>query len=472
MIGKHRVVALAGLLCGCAVGPDYRAPEISFPEAFRDQVAASANARALAEWWGVFDDARLGATVERVLAANLDVVAAVERVETARAAYGVAAADRLPTLDARGSYQRTRPFLGLPGQTAPTQDLWSIGAGLSWEIDLFGRVRRSVEAAAADLDSQVEDLRDVQVLLIAETVATYLQIVSIQERLEIARRNVEGQERSLDIANRRQEAGMASGLDPAQARVNLFSTQSAVPELELALRRGLHRLAVLQGRDPSTDLGLVADGVALPAMPETLMVGVPADLLRNRPDIRSLERQLAAQTARVGAATATLYPAINLSGAWDWLARSPSSLFDAGTGSGDIGPLVSLPIFNAGRLRSRVRAEEAAVRQIDAALRQRVLVAQEEVENALVAIVRDRRQVVLLRDAVAAARESVALSRQLYTSGQSDFQNVLDAERSLFSLEDQLASVRLAALLDLVELYRAIGGGWGGASREITNVGK
>lgn len=451
---------LLAILTGCsAVGPDYSPPTIPTPETFVDRDATPINATDLASWWTELESEPLSGLVTAVLAHNHDLAAAVERVEVLRATYGVAVADRLPTLNVSGSFQRTRPF-GFPATT----NQWGAGSSLSWEIDLFGRVRRSVEAAAADLQAAQEDLHGVQVALVAEAVSTYLLALSLQERLGIAKRNVVAQTKSMDIADRRKQAGMTSGLDPAQARVNLYTTQASIPALQLQLRRASHRLSVLTGQNPAALLGQMPLDQDLPAVPSQWLVGVPTDLLRNRPDVRGLERRLAAQSARIGVATAALYPAINLAGSWDWLSRTPSTLFDSGTGTGGIGPLVSIPIFNAGRLRSRRSAEEAAYRELDRSLRQRVLVAQEEVENALVAIVRDRDQVNLLTQAVSAARDSVELSRQLYTSGQSNFQNVLDAQRSLFALEDELAQARLNTLLDLVDLYRALGGGW--ASRQ------
>ena len=448
-------LAAGAALVSCkAVGPDYRAPSAPTPASYDVGEQPSLAPEDVALWWEGFGDEQLSSLVESALASNLDLLAAVERVEAARAAYGVVSADRLPTLTGTASYTRVKT-LG-----APTRDQWSLGAQVAWEVDLFGRVRRAVEASHASFEAEVEQVRGVQVALAAETVATYLQALSIQERLDIAAYNVDGQRRSLDIADRRFDAGMAAGLDPAQARVNLHSTQASVPALELQMQRALHRLAVLTGKDPRSLVGSLQTVRPLPEVPEQLMVGLPADLLRNRPDIRGLERELAAQTARVGVATAALYPSVNLTGAWDWLAQDPDELFERDSRTGSLGFPVSVPIFNAGRLRSQVSAEEAVVRQIHLQLRQRILVAQEEVENALVAIVRDRRQAELLAEAVEAARSSVDLSRQLYTSGQSDFQNVLDAQRSLFALEDDLARAKLNTLLDLVDLYRAIGGGW------------
>ena len=391
-------------------------------------------AEEISAWWDSFGDVQLSQLVRSVLGANLDLRAAVDRIEVSRAVYGVVAADRLPTVDATGSYSRTRPLVA-----TPTQDQWTVGGRLSWEIDLFGRIRRSVEASLASFEADVEDLRAVQVALAAETAAVYVDALSLSERLAIARRNVASQARSRGIAEDRFQAGMTANLDPAQARVNLHTTEAAVPALELLRRRALHRLAVLCGKDPRALLEVVAADQPLPDVPSEMLVGIPADLLRNRPDIRGLERRLAAQSAQVGVATASLYPSVNLSGTWDWLARTPSRLFDSGTGFGGIGPLVTVPVFNAGRLRSQVRAEEAALRQLDKQLRQQVLVAQEEVENALFAIVRDRRQAQLLDQALQAAGQAVELSQQLYTSGQSDFQNVLDAQRSAFALEDELA---------------------------------
>ncbi|MEM1448104.1 MAG: efflux transporter outer membrane subunit [Planctomycetota bacterium] len=454
----RRSLYFTAILAGCAaVGPDYEPPQIETPDSFRDGSEESVLASELSSWWSAFGDATLTELVEDVLARNLDVQVAVERIEEVRARFGVARADRLPTLDVTGSYSRTRPILFPEPRT---QNQWTAGGEFVWELDLFGRVRRSVEAAGASLEAQVEDLRAVQVLLAAETAATYLRILSISERLEIARRNVDAQRQSQLLATERFRAGIVAGLDPAQADVNLFSSRATVPALELALRRDTHRLAVLAGRPPRALDSRLASVGDLPDVPGELLVGVPADLLRNRPDVRAAERRLAAQTARVGVATAALYPAVNLSGTWDWLARTSNDVLGDGIETGAIGPLVSIPIFNGRRLRSNVEIEEAIVRQLAIALRQSLLIAQEEVENSLVAIVEDRRRAELLTDASSAAERSVGLSRELYTSGQASFQRVLDAQRSLFTLEDQVAQSRLDVLLDVVDLYRSLGGGW------------
>ena len=475
LLSLFAALVTVSLVSGCAVGPDYSPPEIQTPKAFSGPPQESVSAEDIAAWWTAFGDMGLSTIVEKVLENNLDLQAAVERVEFSRARHGIVRADQFPSVAATGSYQRTRPF------GFSTQDQWTVGGTVAWEIDLFGRVRRGVEASIATFEADIEDLHSVRVSLVAETVATYLQLASLQQRYQIAQRNVAGQERSLEIANDRFDKGMAAGLDPAQAKVNLESTRASLPALELERQRALNRLSVLEGRGPYNTRDLMsvlappADEVLLPpvlpaqlpSVPEEFLVGIPADLLRNRPDIRSLERQLAAQTAQVGVAVASRYPSIQLSGTWDWIARNPGSLFESGTGAGGIGPLVSLPLFQGGRLVNAVRAEEALVRDLDLRLRQTVLVAQEEVENALFAIVRDRRRTELLEEATTAANTSVDLARQLYTSGQSDFQNVLDAQRSLFALEDELEIARLATLLDLVDLYRALGGGWG----EPTNDG-
>ena len=456
--------SLGALAAGCAaVGPDYEKPQLAAARAFGSGSAEPPGPEAMARWWGTFGDAQLEALVERMLSANLDLAAAVERIEVARAAFGIASADRFPGASATGGYQRGRPLLG-----SPTQDVYSVGGAISWELDLFGRVRRSVEASYASFEAQVEELHGIRVALVAEAVTTYLQALSLQERLDIAARNVDGQERSLEIANERFTAGMAAGLDPAQAEVNLSASLASVPALQLELRRALHRLAVLMGEDPRTLIDSVDCASPLPAVPSELLVGVPADLMRNRPDIRGLERQLHAQTARVGIAVAARYPRLDFSATWEWLTQEPDDLFDDDFGFGLVGIPISLPLFTGGRITNQIAAEEAAVRELHLRLQQQVLLAQEEVENALVAIVADREQVVTLDRAVAAARRSADLSRQLYTSGQSDFQNVLDAQRSLLALEDELARARLFTLLDLVELFRALGGGWGQQARVST----
>ena len=451
-----KATLLAGLLTACAaVGPDYEQPELATPATFGEGSAESVEAEQIAQWWRGFGDDQLSELVDDVLGQNLDLASAVERVEIARASYGIAIADFYPQVGSAATYGRGRqlPF-------NPTTDQYTVGLNASWELDLFGRIRRSAQSALASFEAQIEDYHGVQLALVVETVSTYLRALSLAERLGIAAQNVESQEKSLDIAELRFGAGMANGLDPAQAKVNLHSTQASVPALRFELTRTLHRLSVLTAREPRALLEQLSTDVPLPEIPGDILVGIPADLLRNRPDLRGLERKLEAQTARVGVATAALYPSIRISGSWDWLAFEPEDLFEEEGGFGTIGPVVSLPLFTGGRLRSAIDAEEAALRQLHLQLHQQALVAQEEVENALVAVVNDRRRKQLLSEAVVAAQQSVDLVRELYTSGQSDFQNVLDAQRSQFSLQDQLAQAKLLVLLDLVDVYRSIGGGW------------
>jgi NodT family efflux transporter outer membrane factor (OMF) lipoprotein len=451
-----KALLAAGLLTACAaVGPDYEQPEIATPATFGAGAAESVDAEQIAQWWRGFGDEQLSRLVDEVLGQNLDLASAVERIEVARASYGISRADFFPQVSGSATYRRGRQF-----PFDPTADQYTVGLSTSWEIDLFGRVRRSVQSALANFEAQIEDYHGVRLALVVETVSTYLQALSLAERLGIATQNVGSQEKSLEIAELRFDAGMANGLDPAQARVNLHSTQANVPALRFELTRTLHRLSVLTAREPRALLEEITTDVPLPEVPAEILVGIPADLLRNRPDLRGLERQLEAQSARVGVATASLYPAIQISGSWDWLALEPENLFEEEGGFGLTGPVVSLPLFTAGRLRAAIDAEEATLRQLHLQLHQQALVAQEEVENALVAVVNDRRRLQLLDEASVAAQESVDLVRELYTSGQTDFQNVLDAQRSQFSLEDQRAQAKLLVLLDLVDVYRSIGGGW------------
>lgn len=460
---KSTVIATAfvSLLASCAaVGPDYERPQIELPDGYGAEIDGSAGVDAsIATWWERFADPELDALVESVLASNLDLMAAVERIEFARAGLAASRGLRLPSASVDGSVSHAQPR-----GSSDSDEVFALGIGAAWELDVFGRVRRSVEASRADLGATVELARAVRTALVAETVATYLQVRSLQARLAIARNNVAGQAASLDIAQSRFDAGIASRLDPTQAEVNLAATRSAIPALELAIRRSAHRLAVLTGAAPSETPAGVLEGGALPAVPASLLVGVPADLLRNRPDVRAAERQLAAQVARIGLAEAARYPSFDLVGSFDLLAADLGDLFDDGSDAWSIGVPFSWPIFTGGRLEAAVHAERARARELELTYVQTVLIAQEEVENALVAYANDRETQRILASAVDAANRTVELSRELYTAGQSDFQNVLDAERSLFALEDDLEVARVNVLLDLVDLYRALGGGWAAAA--------
>jgi len=458
---------LGPLLAACAVGPDYEAPDVTatVPDAWRAEVEAemSSDASPLVRWWETFGDTTLTGLVRRAESENRDLVAAVGRVEEARALRGVAKGGLLPDLVLDGSYTRFQlSENGLQGSELQGQqfDLWSGGLSLSWEIDLFGRVRRGVEAASAELGASVEDYRDVLVTLYAEVAAAYVDTRTFQQRLTFANANADAQRRSLQLTRDRFRAGLTSALDVTQAESNLATTEAQIPALEDGLNRSLNRLAVLLGEPPGDLHDALAEPAPIP-MPEGEVAALlPAELLRRRPDIRRAERRLAAQTARIGIATADLYPSFSLTG---FLGLESLELDEFGEGesvSWSVVPGVRWNLFSGGKIRNRIRAEEARTRQALAAYEQTILLALEETGNSLIAYGREQERRDRLLEAVRASERSVEIVATQYRSGLTDFQRFLDSQRSLFNQQDALAVSAGQVTKNLISVNRALGGGW------------
>jgi multidrug efflux system outer membrane protein len=465
--GSVLLVFLAALLPGCAVGPDYEPPDLqaTVPDAWRAEVEAemSSDASPLVRWWETFGDTTLTQLIRRAELANRDLIAAVGRVEEARALRGVAKGGLLPDLVLDGSYTRFRlSENGLQGSQLEGQefDLWSGGLSLSWEIDLFGRVRRSVEAASAELGASVEEYRDVLVTLYAEVAASYVDARTFQQRLTFANANAESQRRSLQLTRDRFRAGLTSALDVTQAESNLATTESQIPALEDGLNRSLNRLAVLLGEPPGDLHDELAAPAPIPAPESEVAALLPADLLRRRPDIRRAERRLAAQTARVGIATADLYPSFSLTGFLGLESLEVEEFAEGESLSWSVVPGFRWNLFSGGKIRNRIRAEEARTRQALAAYEQTVLLALEETGNSLVAYGREKERRDRLTEAVRASQRSVEIVETQYRSGLTDFQRYLDSQRSLFNQQDALAVSAGQVTKNLIGVNRALGGGW------------
>jgi len=458
---------LGPLLAACAVGPDYEAPDVTatVPDAWRAEVEAemSSDASPLVRWWETFGDTTLTGLVRRAESENRDLVAAVGRVEEARALRGVAKGGLLPDLVLDGSYTRFQlSENGLQGSELQGQpfDLWSGGLSLSWEIDLFGRVRRGVEAASAELGASVEDYRDVLVTLYAEVAAAYVDTRTFQQRLTFANANADAQRRSLQLTRDRFRAGLTSALDVTQAESNLATTEAQIPALEDGLNRSLNRLAVLLGEPPGDLHDALAEPAPIP-MPEGEVAALlPAELLRRRPDIRRAERRLAAQTARIGIATADLYPSFSLTGFLGLESLELDEFAEGESVSWSVVPGIRWNLFSGGKIRNRIRAEEARTRQALAAYEQTILLALEETGNSLIAYGREQERRDRLLEAVRASERSVEIVATQYRSGLTDFQRFLDSQRSLFNQQDALAVSAGQVTKNLISVNRALGGGW------------
>jgi NodT family efflux transporter outer membrane factor (OMF) lipoprotein len=456
------------LLAACAtVGPDYEQPAVEMPDSW--YVAAvdglDHGQADLQTWWRVFDDPMLDELVLRSAGGNLDLRGAMWRVEEARALRGVVAGAQKPRVDFSGDAARSQPSdNGALGELSPdgleAGNLFSAGFGAIWEIDVFGRIRRQVEAADATTQATVESYRDVLVSLYAETALAYVTVRTSQERLRIAHANVKGQENTLKLTEDRFAAGLVSALDVAQAESNLANTYSLIPVLEGDLDRAMNRLAVLLGEQPGALHAELSTEVPIPTEPNEVATGLPVELLRQRPDVRLAERELAAQTARVGVATADLYPTFGLSGFLGVESTSGGDLLDGDSVTWSVGLPIRWNIFAGGRIRSQIRAEEARTQQLLANYEQTVLAALEESENAMVAYEKEVQRRERLRQSVDATQRSLDLVLTQYTAGLTDFQNVLDTQRSLLTREDELAVAEGVVISNLVRLYRALGGGW------------
>ena len=456
------------LLAGCTVGPNYRSPKTKVPEQFANASSSPGKTETISRWWNTLQDPTLNSLIDRAVQSNLDVRLAQARVREARALRGVERADLLPTVNASASYSRLRtsentvPSQGGDGGAFPNfdGDLYQTGFDATWEIDVFGRVRRRVEAAGAEVDAEIENRRQVLVSMMAEVARNYVELRAFQTRRAIAGENLRTQQETLELTQVRVNAGLASELDVARAEAQVQSTASQIPDLESSAKRSIHLLSVLLGMEPNALVAELSTESRIPAAPADVPAGLPSDLLRRRPDIRRAERQLAAATARIGVATADLFPRFSLTGGIGLQSGTIGDLGDSGSGFWSIIPGVSLPIFNFGRIRSNIAVQNAREQQAFVTYEQTVLVSLREVEDALVSFTENQKRREKLRGAVDANRRAVSLADELYVNGLTDFLTVLQAQRDLFQSEDALAQSDSAVSADLIALYKALGGGW------------
>jgi NodT family efflux transporter outer membrane factor (OMF) lipoprotein len=449
---------------GCAaVGPDYVPPQTlvpeswhtDLPEGFVDEEECNGT---LASWWSTLQDPVLEYLLESAVAENLDVKEAHARIHEARARRGVTKADLFPMVDAGGSVRLSRSSeeTGSGGE----RKLYVVDFDAAWELDIFGGRRRALEAAEADLQMSEEDLRDVLVSLLAEVALNYVEVRSFQTRLSIALHSLHTQQETFNITQWRFQAGLTTQLDVEQAKYNLAQTQSRIPVFQIGLEQAKNRLAVLLAKPPGFLEDSLAEPKAIPATSMQIAFGVPAEVLRRRPDIRRAERNLAAQSALVGVATAELYPKFSLLGSIGLEALSSDSLFSTGSRTHTIGPSITWSLFNAGAIRNNIAVQSALQKQAFIRYEATVLMAFEEVENALIAYAEEQSRKKSLSQACRAAQQAVDLAQNQYVSGLIDFNTLLDAQRSLLSFQDQLAVSERDAITNLITLYKVLGGGW------------
>jgi len=454
------------LIAACSpVGPDYREPKPVMPAQWSEVSAATTRgpATTLHQWWTLFKDPSLNALISRAIAASPDLKIAATRIREARAQRQLAVAGGLPSLDVAGSFTNSRrsDHVSSGGQT---QDLFQAHFDAGWEVDVFGGIRRQVEVAEANLEATVADQRDAYVTLTAEVARSYLELRASQQRLAIARENSRSQEQTVALVRNKLEIGLGSELEVAQAETLLAQTNAQIPGLESSAAQAMHQLAVLLGQQPHTLKTELADPGPTPLVPPQLPAILPSELLRQRPDIRSAERQLAAATAFVGVATAELFPRFSLTALIGMQSLSLDDLITTGSRFWTAGPAVQWPLFDGGSARAAIEISEARRERAMLLYEKSVLMALAEVENALITLDRERATQQSFKEAVDASQRAVFIAQGQYKAGITTFLNVLQSENALYQTQDKLAQSDQRLALAMIALYKALGGGWQDAS--------
>lgn len=452
------------LLSACAVGPDYKMPTTDAGPTFANTVLPEFSEQGVeAAWWKLFDDKGLSELVEQTVQHNRNLQAARANLREARALYLEAGLNLAPIVTSHANYtDQNRSAGALSNRAFAPRDLklYNIGFDAFWEVDLFGRVRRNVEASGDEVDAQQADLRDLGVSLIAEVARNYFELRGLQNQLATAQKNAKNQAQTLEITRVRLANGRGTELDTSRATAQLDSTLAIIPPLDKALHQAMHRLSVLTGQLPGALTDKLSQPASLPKIPKTIHIGKPAELLRRRPDIRVAERALAAATARIGVATADLFPRVTFVGTIALEASSFSGIGAASSDTYSAGPRISWAALDLGRVYARIKAADARAEASLAEYEQTVLNALEETENALVNYNRERARRDLLTSAAKASERAHELAHLRFAEGVSDFLTVLDAESRLLQDQDRLAQSETATATALAALYKALGGGW------------
>jgi len=460
------VVATAQFLAACAVGPQFQQPKMALPAQYAHQASSDPLAGAVlpnaadVEFWQSFEDPQLSALVSQALDANKDLRASLARYDSANALLRQAKFDYIPTItaSAMGGHQKVGQAFsyGFPRNYYD----YSVGANASWELDLFGRVRRSVEAQRAQTAASAEDLAALQVAVVGEAAETYIQLRGLQERLRITRQNVVNQNETLRLVEARLAAGRGTTFDTARERAQWETTGSQVPALEAQIAVAEHRLAVLTGRPPEALIAELDPAKPLPAVPAKIDAGTPADLLRRRPDIAAAEARLHAATAQVGVATADLFPRLSLVGALGTMAMQTGGLFEGSSRTSLAALGIDWSFLDVGRVRARIAASQADAAGMLAQYQQAVLLALEDIENALVRYAKTRDEDEQLERAAHDSEQAAALAGTRYRAGAIELYEVLDAEHNVLIAQYAFVDSRMRSATAAVALYQALAGGW------------
>jgi multidrug efflux system outer membrane protein len=466
-LARHSILAAVfafALLAGCAAGPNYKPPQTSVPASFSNGVGTNLNAAdPLAAWWRSFEDARLSSLVDRALTNNHDIRIAVANLQEARALRRQAQFDLLPVATPRAGYTRTlssqSAVFGFPRQLREV-GLYNVGFDATWEIDLFGRTRRSVEAATASTEAAESSLRDARISLIGELARNYFELRGAQNELAVSQRNAVNQRETLHITEARLEGGRGTQLDVARASAQLNTTLATIPPLQQTAAHAIHRLSVLAGQQPTALASELQPPASLPNLPPMVLIGNPEGLLRRRPDVRVAERALAAATARIGINTADLFPRVTFNGRLGLEAGNLAGLDKGGADTWSFGPSITWAALDYGHVRARIKAAGARADAALAAYERTVLTTLEETEDALVDFGQEQARRDFLSESVKSSETAATLARQRYENGATDFLTVLDAERVLLEAQVQFAQSQTRTATALVSVYKALGGGW------------
>ncbi|WP_321367456.1 efflux transporter outer membrane subunit [uncultured Desulfuromusa sp.] len=457
------LVALVLIVSGCtAVGPNYvqEQPEVpdNWQTSLRGDLSAERPAADLSRWWTILQDSQLAALEERARQGNLVLKEAQARIREARAMRGIRQAERFPTVDGNAAVRKSRSSEN--SNSGEEKELFSLGFDAGWEADIFGGVQRSIEASQADLEVTQENLYHLQVTLMAEVALNYVELRTFQRRLDLNRENIKILQESYELNDSRYQAGVIAELAVQESLRLLESAKSMSPVFAAGVDAAKNRLAVLIGEYPGQLHEELATIQPLPSLPVNVVVGIPAETLRRRPDVRRAERSLAAQTARIGVATADLYPKFRLTGTLGLESLRAGDLLTAGSRTWGIGPVIEWNIFDAGSIRRNIEVQNARQEQALIQYEKSILTALEEVENALVAYAQEQQRKDAVARASVAAERAFELAQDQYLAGLVSFNNVLDAQRSLLTLRDELAGSNGNIVANLIRIYKALGGGW------------
>ena len=465
---EHRtglLLVLLALISGCAVGSNYKQPRTSVAASFANNPSNTfaADEAALATWWKGFKDAKLDALVEQAIAHNHDLRIAAANLKEARALRRLTTFDLAPTVQANAGYEK-----GLLSKVAAPPDtprdkrereFFDASFDATWELDLFGRVRRSVEAANAQVAATEADRLDVLVSVVAEVARNYLELRGEQNQLAVAHKNADVQKQTLELTDARLQGGRGTDFDVSRSRSLLNLTLSTIPPLEAGIQKTIHRLAVLTGQQPTTLVSDLSVPTPLPIVMLPLSLDSPEALLRRRPDVRAAERSLAASTARIGIATADLFPRVSFVGSVGLQADTFAGLGQSGASRWNFGPRITWAALDLGRVLARVKGANARTEASLAIYERTVLIALEETENALVDFGREQSRQQFLETSAQSSQKAAELAHQRYEAGITDFLSVLDAERTLLEAQDRLAASQTRSATAFVAVYKALGGG-------------